>query len=99
MIAEAVESHGELYSISGTNLVTIEDSRQRASALPTVNVITAGTSGLADSDFTVTEIQSGNAPTGTGDINTDIPDHPGSGNPLPPISFDHFYNANDGSNT
>ena len=33
-----------------------------------------------------------------GAINTDIPDHPGAGNPLPPISFDNFYNANDGSN-
>ena len=30
-----------------------------------------------------------------GDINTDIPDHPGNG---VPISFSNFYNANDGSN-
>ena len=36
--------------------------------------------------------------TPVGDINTDIPDHPGAGNPLPPISFNNFYNANDGSN-
>ena len=32
-----------------------------------------------------------------GPINADIPDHPGSGNPLPPISLDNFYNANNGS--
>ena len=36
--------------------------------------------------------------TPRGDVNTNIPDHPGAGNPLPPISLDNFYNANDGSN-
>ena len=34
-----------------------------------------------------------------GEINTDIPDHPGVGNPFPPISFDNFYNANNGEDT
>ena len=58
-ITEGLDNNGELYATSGTNSVRIEDSRQRERVLPTVTVTEAGSSGLATSDFTVTEVQAG----------------------------------------
>ena len=58
-ISEVLDGNGQLYATSGTNLVTIEDSRQRPRILPTVTILEAGTSGLTNADFTVTEVQPG----------------------------------------
>ena len=97
-IANSLLSQPEHYGTANGNNVEISYIYQSLLSNPQVTVILAGSSGLANSDFTVTEIRAGNRPTGTGAINTDIPDHPGDGDPFPAISFDNFYNANDGSN-
>ena len=70
MIVESVEAHGMLYASNLVNAARIEDSNQRIRATPTVNVTTAGTSALAASDFTVTEVQPGIPTTRTTDYLT-----------------------------
>ena len=52
-------SHGQLYATSFTNASSIQDSHQRERSLPTVIVTTIGSSGLQDSDFTITQTQAG----------------------------------------
>ena len=69
VIANEVNMHSQLYSTSLPNAARIEDSRQRERVSPIITVPVAGTSALAASDFTVTEIQAG-IPTA---LTTDYP--------------------------
>ena len=69
VIASEVNMHPRLYSMSTPNAARIEDSRQRDRVLPIITVPVAGSSGLAASDFTVTQVQAG-IPTA---LTTDYP--------------------------
>ena len=68
-ISTAIQD-ASLYTTTGVNSIRIEDSRQREIAPPTITVLEAGTSALADSDFTVTEVQPGIPTTRTTDYLT-----------------------------
>ena len=69
-VGDSIRLHGELNETVGTNNIRIDDSRQRMRALPTVNVLSSGTSGLTNADFTVTEVQPGIPTTRTTDYLT-----------------------------
>ena len=66
--AEFINNHRELFAEvvednSNNPAVRIDDGLQRVRAIPTITVTTPGTSGLADNDFTVTQLQAGNPTT------------------------------------